>query len=120
MSEESLAPTPTPSLDDYSIEQSRTLSILTAVTGFLSFLGSAWIIVEVVTTRAKMHTTYNRLLLGMSIVEAMASVGYMFNTLPIPAGSYGSEWVFWAFGTVSTCTAQGFFIQLGIIPPFCK
>ena len=93
------------------------LSILPLFSGFLSLIGSGWIIVEVVTTRAKIQTVYNRLLLGMSVVNAFTSVAYMFSTIPMPVDSTDAVW---AHGNTQTCTAQGFFIQLGIIPPICK
>ncbi|OEU22915.1 hypothetical protein FRACYDRAFT_205530 [Fragilariopsis cylindrus CCMP1102] len=50
----------------------------------------------------------------MSIIDVFVSIAYMFSTIPSPKSSYE---VIWAFGNIQTCTAQGFFIQLGIIPP---
>ena len=102
---------------EFDSSQEKFLGILPMISGFLSLLGSGWIIVEVLTTKAKLYTVYNRLLLAMSIVDVMASIGYMFSTIPIPKGSYE---VVWAFGTVQTCTAQGFFVQLGLVPAICK
>lgn len=99
------------------LEAERFLSFLPMFTGFLSVLGSGWLIIEIVTTRSKLHTVYNRLLLSMSIVDVFVSIAYMFSTIPSPKSSYE---VIWAFGNIQTCTAQGFFIQLGIIPPICK
>ena len=99
------------------LEAERFLSFLPMFTGFLSVLGSGWLIIEIVTTRSKLHTVYNRLLLSMSIIDVFVSIAYMFSTIPSPKSSYE---VIWAFGNIQTCTAQGFFIQLGIIPPICK
>eukprot|EP00536_Pseudo-nitzschia_multiseries_P005228 jgi/Psemu1/163798/gw1.95.95.1 len=52
----------------------------------------------------------------MSISDLMTSVAWFCSTWPIPAdappGIYGN------IGNRKTCTAQGFFIQLGIITPF--
>jgi len=70
--------------------------------------------VEVMTTKAKRSTVYNRLLLGMSIADVMTSIGYMFSTFPMPTSV---EELPWTFGTATTCTVQGFFVQLGIVPP---
>jgi len=74
-------------------------------------MGSGWIIVEVMTTKAKRHSAYNRLLLGMSIVDVMSSIAYMFGTAPMTPGEGEMAW---ASGTITTCTVQGFFIQLGL------
>jgi hypothetical protein len=56
-------------------------------------------------------TTYQRLLLGISTSDLMLSTALAFGPIPMPAGlqDHGIP----AFGTVSTCTAQGFFMQLG-------
>ena len=102
---------------EFDSEMGIFLCILPMLSGFLSLLGSGWIIVEVVTTKVKLHTVYNRLLLGMSIVDVLASIAYMFSTIPIPADTVDVDW---AFGTIRTCTVQGFFVQLGIISPICK
>ena len=102
---------------EFDSAEEKFLGLLPMFTGFLSVLASGWIIVEVLTTKAKLYTVYNRLLLAMSIVDIMASIAYMFSTIPAPKGSHE---VIWAFGTVQTCTAQGFFVQLGLVAPICK
>jgi hypothetical protein len=101
----------------FDSEAEKFLSILPMLTGFLSVLGSGWLIIEIVTTKSKLYTVYNRLLLSLSIIDVFVSIAYMFSTIPSPKFSYE---VIWAFGNIQTCTAQGFFIQLGIIPPICK
>lgn len=95
----------------------KVLAILPVLSGFLSLCCSTWIVVEVMTTKAKRSTVYNRLLLGMSIADVMTSIGYMFSTFPMPTSV---EELPWTFGTATTCTVQGFFVQLGIVPPVCK
>lgn len=49
-------------------------------------------------------------MLGLSISDAIASVVNILSTWPIPAGT---QWVYLASGTTGTCTAQGFFNELG-------
>ncbi len=116
MEEADITPTKPP-LDLYP-HQEKALAILPAVTGFMSFCASIWIIVEVLTTRAKRFSTYNRLLLSMSIFDTLSSIGHMLGPLPMPV-EYDDE-VAWAKGNDSTCDAQGFLVQLGIVAPICK
>lgn len=98
--------------------QETVLGILTLISGFTSFCSSTWIIVEVMTTRAKLVSVYNRLLLAMSIADILSSIGHMLGPLPIPE-EYDYE-VTYAEGNVTTCNAQGFLVQLGIVAPVCK
>mmetsp|Transcript_17872 Transcript_17872/g.44554 ORF Transcript_17872/g.44554 Transcript_17872/m.44554 type:complete len:844 (+) Transcript_17872:162-2693(+) len=95
--------------------QETVLGILTLISGFTSFCSSTWIIVEVMTTRAKLVSVYNRLLLAMSIADILSSIGHMLGPLPIPE-EYDYE-VTYAEGNVTTCNAQGFLVQLGIVAP---
>jgi hypothetical protein len=102
---------------EFGADQELVLVLAPLFSGLVSLAASSWIIVEVFTTRKKLYTVYNRLLLGMSIIDVLTSIAYMFGPLPMPSdyeetpGTLGNE---------ATCTAQGFFVQLGIIPPICK
>jgi hypothetical protein len=82
----------------FSYAQEVTLAVVPKVTGVVSSMGSAWIIIEVLTNRHKRRTVYNRLLLAMSIFDFLVSTTYIASTWPIPKGSPG---VIWAVGTVS-------------------
>jgi len=55
---------------------------------------------------------HNRLLIGMSVVDIFYSTALSFSYIPAQRGecSFG-------YGTVSTCNAQGFFVQLGTAIP---
>jgi hypothetical protein len=54
-------------------------------------------------------TTYHRLLAGISIFDLLLSTALAFGPLPMPANvGYPG-----AFGNQQSCTAQGFFVQLG-------
>lgn len=97
--------------------QDKVLAILPLISGFTSCCASIWIIVEVATTRIKLRTVYNRLLLAMSIVDVLSSIGHMLGPLPLPE-EYDGE-VAWAKGNNSTCNAQGFLVQLSIVTPIC-
>ena len=69
------------------------------------------------TTKSKRNSMFNRLLLGMSIIDVVTSIANMFTTMPMPADT---DAVLWSFGNLSTCTVQGFFVQIGIAAPLCK
>jgi hypothetical protein len=89
--------------------QSKTLALLPKFTGFLSLMGSGFIFQDVVLHK-NFHRVYHRLVLGMSCADMIASIVNILSTWPIPADSKG---VFLASGTTQTCTAQGFFNELG-------
>jgi hypothetical protein len=97
--------------------QQVALAVTPKITSFLSILGSSWIIIEVLTQRTKRENVYNRLLCAMSFFDVLLTVWFFASTWPIPEGTEG---VAWAVGNKQTCIAQGFFLQIGIIPPFCK
>eukprot|EP00580_Thalassiosira_gravida_P020530 CAMPEP_0201679794 /NCGR_PEP_ID=MMETSP0494-20130426/49319_1 /ASSEMBLY_ACC=CAM_ASM_000839 /TAXON_ID=420259 /ORGANISM="Thalassiosira gravida, Strain GMp14c1" /LENGTH=447 /DNA_ID=CAMNT_0048163387 /DNA_START=131 /DNA_END=1474 /DNA_ORIENTATION=+ len=88
----------------------KTLALLPKFTGFLSFLGSTYIFQDVVIHRKTVHRVYHRLVLGLSCSDIIASIVNILSTWPIPEGSDG---VYLASGTTQTCTAQGFFNELG-------
>jgi len=92
----------------------RALVWMPRVSGIVSFLSSSAIIVDVVRDKKKRKKLYGQLMLIMSVFDLMGSAAYSLTTLPIPKeyfieGSKGSD---------ATCTAQGFFIQMGTIAAF--
>jgi len=90
--------------------QSKTLALLPKFTGFLSLMGSAFIFQDVVFHKKPIHRVYHRLVLGLSCSDCIASIVNILSTWPIPEGSAN---VYLASGTTQTCTAQGFFNELG-------
>lgn len=94
--------------------QQIALALVPKFTSILSILGSSWVIVEVLTEREKRHSVYHRLLCAMSIYDVLESVWNFCSTWPIPAGPLG---IWGASGNTQTCTAQGFFLQLGLAIP---
>lgn len=68
------------------------------------------------------NSAYYRLMLAMSISDFMVSFAWFCTTWPIPKDENSidnpSDYVYGNSGTIQTCTAQGFFVQLGIITPF--
>jgi hypothetical protein len=99
--------------------QNKILAIAPKVTSFLSFVSSGYIILDVVNMyrrgRRAQVKTYHRILLGMSICDALASFAWFFTTWPIPYDVFPA---YGASGTQATCTAQGFFTQFSIASVF--
>mmetsp|Transcript_17893 Transcript_17893/g.32260 ORF Transcript_17893/g.32260 Transcript_17893/m.32260 type:complete len:670 (+) Transcript_17893:74-2083(+) len=94
--------------------QQATLAVVPKITGWLSVIGSSTIAYFLlVRDPSKRKKVYHRLILGMAIADISSSVWLSLSTWPIPA----SSGVLWAVGTTKTCTAQGFFTQLGISSP---
>ena len=84
--------------------------------GFLSLSGSILIIFDVLKDRKKRTAVYNQLVLAMSLFDICSSIAWIFSTAPIPENQYGSPTgIYGAIGNEGTCTAQGFFYQLGLV-----
>ncbi len=93
---------------DYTTAQ-KALAILPKCTGFLSLMGSLFIFQDVVIHKRPIDRVYYRIMLGLSCSDMIASTVNIFSTWPIPPDSGN----FLANGTTATCTAQGFFNELG-------
>ena len=94
-----------------------SISIIPKVTGMLSLMGSALIIHDGIrilrrTLNGLVPSTYHRILVSMSAFDLSSSMCYFLSTWPIPRGTPGA---FQAVGTQGTCTAQGFFSEVGNI-----
>ncbi|KAL7517032.1 hypothetical protein ACHAWX_001992 [Stephanocyclus meneghinianus] len=92
--------------------QSKTLALLPKFTGFFSLVGSTFIFQDILChgTPSPTKRVFHRVMLGLSISDGIASVVNILSTWPIPKGTPG---VYLASGTTATCTAQGFFNELG-------
>ena len=89
--------------------QSKTLALLPKFTGSLSVLGSTYIFQDLVLHKNPTRRVYHRLVLGLSCADMIASIIFILSTWPIPE----THGVYLASGTTQTCTAQGFFNELG-------
>lgn len=103
----------------WNYTQKAVLAVIPKITSILSLLGSSWIMVEVLTDvselpRPKRQHPYHRLLFAMSMYDVLESVWNFASTWAIPRGTDG---VVWALGTTATCSAQGFFLTLGVAVP---
>ncbi|KAG7337964.1 hypothetical protein IV203_032097 [Nitzschia inconspicua] len=90
----------------------KALALVPKVTGSLSLMGSIFVVQDVARDEKKRtESVYHRIMMGLSIFSGISSVTNFLSTWPIPA--YQSDTVFLATGTTATCTAQGFFAELG-------
>lgn len=98
-----------------SLAQEKALAIAPHVTGALSFISSCSILYDIIFSnrKQKLKRPYYRILLGLSIFDAMSSFTVGLATMPMPLGE---RWG--AVGNTQTCTAQGFFNQLTLGSPF--
>eukprot|EP00984_Skeletonema_dohrnii_P020654 scaffold10131_cov82-Skeletonema_dohrnii-CCMP3373.AAC.1 len=91
-------------------EQQVALAIVPKVTSALSIFGSGFITFDALRPH-KVRSSYQRLLVGMSICDLSMSGGIFMSTWPMPRDVPN---VFGNVGNVRTCTAQGFFEQFGV------
>lgn len=89
--------------------QEMTLSVLYVASSTLSIVGSSTIIYKVIADRTQ-ATSYDRLLLGLSCCDLVASIGFALNPFLLPKGTSIRVW---AIGSESSCEFLGFMTQLG-------
>ncbi len=89
--------------------QEIALSVLYVISSTLSIMGSSTIIYKVMSDRLQ-ATSYDRLLLGLSFCDLLASIGFALSPFLLPKETSIRVW---AIGSESTCTLLGFFTQLG-------
>jgi hypothetical protein len=91
-----------------SDSQEKLLSVLFVVSAALSILGSSTIVIKVLRNRSK-ASPYDRLMLGLSSFDILASLTFAMWPFLLPRET--SKRV-WAVGTDWTCTFVGFLTQL--------
>lgn len=90
--------------------QEIVLSILNLLSGAMSIFGSSTIVYKVI--RNRQHTTpYDRIMLGLSVADIIASLSFMLSPFLVPSDT--SQRV-WASGSTSTCSFLGWMTQLGL------
>ena len=122
-----------------------SLALIYKFLGLASMLGSTYVIYSIVgkkyRSRENLKTTYNRLLIALSVADILSSFALFLSTWPIPKNppisdyddtalstgemsdtlsrwmaNYSSLWdkLFpYASGTIGSCNFQGFILQLG-------
>lgn len=88
--------------------QEIVLSLLYVLSGTLSVLGSSTIVYKVLKNRKK-TTPYDRLMLGLSGFDILASLTFALSPFLLPAKTSPRVW---ASGTDATCSVLGLFTQL--------
>lgn len=81
------------------------------VGSILSALGSAYLIVGVLRDERKRKKAIGEIIVFLSVFDIIGSIGYAFTSLPTPKEDY----IYGAQGSKASCTAQGFFIQIGTV-----
>jgi hypothetical protein len=101
-------------MSGYTVAQERALAIMPKVTSPISIVCSLFIVHEVYcdfkTPRGT--TAVQRALVGMSIIDLLASFAWFLSTWAVPEGSFA-----FAAGNITSCNFQGFLLQLAIGAP---
>lgn len=92
----------------------KALAWAPRATAPISIGASAVILWVILRDRSKLAKTRYRMLFGMSVVDVLNSIALGLSSAPTPAGTFGA---YQAIGNRATCTAQGFFVQLGFAEP---
>lgn len=90
------------------------LAVAPKIVGALSFLGSSYILYDILSSRKKRRHVYHHIILSLSLVDIAIDVSTFLSTWPMPSDT---PYVYGPVGNTRTCTAQGFFLQLAIIAP---
>lgn len=90
--------------------QELALSTVTLLSACLSVVGSASIIFKVVANRDEL-SPYNRIMLGLSITDILASCSYALGPFLVPSNT--SQRV-WAVGSNVSCSFLGWLTQLSL------
>jgi hypothetical protein len=94
------------------LSQPQLLSIIITpmVTGSISTVASATIIVSIFRSNVKLSTIYRRFIFAISVFDVLQSISQGLSTIPMPADD-----VYWgSSGNAVTCGLQGFTTVLGV------
>ena len=94
--------------------QEKFVAITPKPFAILSMCGSICIAKHIIFTSPRPLSSFHRILFGLSVIDLTTSFAVFMGTWPIPVGTTG---VYLASGNKGLCTAQGFWIQLGVGAP---
>lgn len=99
----------------FSVGEQTALALVPKFTSMVSMPCSIWLIYEVVSDQrsGRGTTSIQRILVGMTVVDILASCAWFSSTWMVPKSS---GWPF-AAGNATTCNFQGFLLQLAIGAP---
>jgi hypothetical protein len=104
------------SFENLTLAQQVSLTVAPAVSATLSIFGSCCIIWMIASDwQKKISNVKYRFLLALSISDIVNSLVFLIWPIPMPSGTKG---IWGAFGNVSTCQIQGFFMQMGVTGSF--
>ena len=94
-----------------SVSQPQRFSLIITpmITGTISTVASATIIVSIFRSQVKLNSIYRRFIFGMSSFDVIQSFSQLLSSLPMPA----NDTIWGSVGNDITCEMQGFFIVLG-------
>jgi hypothetical protein len=101
--------------NEFTIAQQRALALVPKFTAFISIPCSMAIVWEVLSDhrRGRGTNSIQRILVGMSVVDILASFAWFLSTWAVPRES---GWAF-AAGNRASCNFQGFLLQIAIGAP---
>jgi hypothetical protein len=109
----------------YNSRAEKVLAFIPRISASLSLFGSSMIIYDVSRDKTKRGCVYHSLMLAMSVFDINSSIAWGLATLPTPDydkqhddAYFDDDFTYGAKGKGWTCTAQGFFIQLGFTSMF--
>eukprot|EP00551_Chaetoceros_affinis_P006606 CAMPEP_0203667292 /NCGR_PEP_ID=MMETSP0090-20130426/4157_1 /ASSEMBLY_ACC=CAM_ASM_001088 /TAXON_ID=426623 /ORGANISM="Chaetoceros affinis, Strain CCMP159" /LENGTH=677 /DNA_ID=CAMNT_0050531411 /DNA_START=32 /DNA_END=2065 /DNA_ORIENTATION=+ len=101
-----------------SADRQKFGEIAPRITGSLSVVSSALIIVLVLRSSTRLSSTYHRIMVGLSTTDIICSTAMALTHLPFPrpglspcVDQYSYQGL--RLGNTQTCTAQGFFLVFG-------
>mmetsp|Transcript_26721 Transcript_26721/g.49147 ORF Transcript_26721/g.49147 Transcript_26721/m.49147 type:complete len:315 (-) Transcript_26721:305-1249(-) len=96
----------------------KSIAILPKPFSFLSLIGSTHIVYQILKNPIRRRTVQYQILLGLSLVDILGSIGMFLGTWPIPAYVNDDKpTVYLASGNDRTCAAQGFLLQAYVVAP---
>jgi len=106
--------------EDELLFRRRLLNWLPRTAAILSLFGSSFIIWDIWKNKqGEQRTVQAYLLVCMSIIDIMSSLAWSFSASAVQEVHHSAGfYIYGAKGTRASCTAQGFFIQLGLTSPF--
>lgn len=102
--------------NSFTESQSMAMSIGSRIAASISFLCAVYMVFRCYLNRGRV---FHRLMLGLSLHLMLSCIWNLWGTAAVPAPKDGESNVVWgARGTIQTCSAQGFFIQVSQAVPF--